>query len=180
MAGQFAVTVRTQRAALGEPLDDLIIDGRQGSSESRLSLQLKSQVTFTRLSAEWAETVRRAWDTVSGEGFDAGLHRVGIAIATFNAKADAHYRTVLNWARDSDSGTDFIRRISLPDFSHAIRTAFVEDVKAILSEHLGQEPSEHQIWSLLRSLVILHFDFNADSSSGDESPPSPASYRSGI
>ncbi len=40
LVGEFAVAVRTQRAALGEPLDDLIIDGRVGSNETRLSLQL--------------------------------------------------------------------------------------------------------------------------------------------
>lgn len=168
LVGEFAVAVRTQRAALGEPLDDLIIDGRVGSNETRLSLQLKSQVSFTRSNADWAETVRRAWDTVATDGFDASLHRVGIGMATFNAKADAHYRTVLNWARDSDSGEDFVRRIGLSDFSHVTRTAFVENVKAILTDHLGQAPSDHQTWSLLRSLVILHFDFNADASSGDD------------
>lgn len=168
LVGEFAVAVRTQRAALGEPLDDLIVDGRVGSNETRLSLQLKSQVSFNRSNAEWAETVRRAWDTVATDGFDASLHRVGIGTATFSAKADAHYRTVLNWARDSDSAEDFVRRIGLSDFSHATRTAFVEDVKAILADHLGEAPSDHQIWSLLRSLVILHFDFNADASSGDD------------
>ena len=169
LLGEYPISIGSQRADLGEPLDDLMIEGRGIAGETtRLKLQLKSQISFTRSNAEWADCVRRSWDTAFTQGFDPATDRVGVAVATLSARADAHYRTVLTWARNSQSGADFMRRITLKDFSHQLRGAFVDDVRHIIRAHIATDPTDEDLWRLLRSFVILHFDFNADASSGDE------------
>lgn len=168
LVGTHPTVVMAQRAELGHPLDDLIIEGvTVEGATSRLSLQLKSKLTFAAADSEWAETVRRAWLTVNGQGFNSALDRVGVAVAGFTARADAHYRPILTWARYSASGDDFIRRIQQPDFSHKDRAAFVDNVRRIITAEARRDATEDEVWRVLRSFVILHFDFLADASSGD-------------
>jgi hypothetical protein len=169
LVGTHAALVLAQRGDLGHPLDDIIVEGLSGGGErTRLSLQLKSKLTFTPADNEWRGVVEKAWETVSADGFDAALDRVGAGIATINARSDSHYRPVLNWARYSASGPDFITRIAQPDFSHKDRTAFVEGVREIIAEKLQRAVTDDEIWTLLRSFVILRFDFQAEASSADE------------
>lgn len=169
LVGTHATLALAQRAELGHPLDDIIVEGVSSSGEkTRLSLQLKAKSTFTPADKEWRSVVVKAWDTVASGGFDPAVDRVGIGIATINARADAHYRPVLNWARYSASGEDFVGRAAQPDFSHQDRTAFVEGVREIIADKLQRVVSDREVWSLLRSFVILRFDFQTEASSADE------------
>lgn len=168
LIGTHPAVVMAQRAELGHPLDDIIIEGVTVAGDtSRLSIQLKSKLTFTAGDDEWTETVRRAWVTVNDQGFNSAFDRVGVAMGTLTARADSHYRPVLTWARYSASGEDFVRRVQQPDFSHKDRTAFVDNVRRIIAAELGRDASDDEVWRLLRSFVILHFDFLSDASSGD-------------
>lgn len=169
LVGTHAALVMAQRSDLGHPLDDIIIEGLSGGGEeTRLSLQLKSKLTFTPADKEWRSVVEKAWETVNSAGFDPAVDRVGVGIATINARSDSHYRPVLNWARYSASGADFIQRISLPDFSHEDRNVFVEGVREIVADMLKRTVTDEEVWSVLRSFVILRFDFQAEASSADE------------
>jgi len=169
LIGTHAELILAQRSDFGHPLDDVIIEGLSGAGErTRLSLQLKSKLTFTPADKEWRSVIEKAWETVAAPGFDPAVDRVGVGIATINARSDSHYRPVLNWARYSASGADFIRRISLPDFSHKDRTAFVEGVREVVADLLKRAVTDEEVWSVLRSFVILRFDFQAEASSADE------------
>jgi hypothetical protein len=169
LVGTHAALVMAQRSDLGHPLDDIIIEGLSGGGEeTRLSLQLKSKLMFTPADKEWRSVVEKAWETVTAGGFDPAVDRVGVGIATINARSDSHYRPVLNWARYSASGADFIRRISQADFSHNDRIAFVQGVREIVADMLKRAVTDDEVWSVLRSFVILRFDFQAEASSADE------------
>lgn len=170
LIGEHPISIATQRAQLGDPLDDIIITGRTvGGENTKLSLQLKSNITLTKANAEWRACIVSAWETVFSDSFKANFDHVGVALATLPARYDAHYRPVLNWARYSHDGADFIARINLKDFSNQTRAQFVSDIREIAKTHVGRAPTDDEIWRLLRSFVILHFDFNAEASSADES-----------
>jgi hypothetical protein len=67
LPGEYATKVRTQRAAFGDPLDDVIVDGTNSDGRAtKLHLQVKNKLTFTANDHEWVEVLHRAWDTVSG------------------------------------------------------------------------------------------------------------------
>ena len=170
LQGLRTVEVRTQRAAFEEPLDDVIVSGEfEDSRRTKLHLQIKSTLTFTEGDNEWADVLRQAWDTVSTEGFDPTTERVGVGIGAYNAKVGRLYQSVLNWAAHSISGDDFVQRIKKKDFSHADKEAFIQTIQNVLAQHVGRDIANDELWGLLRSFVIVHFDFQSEQSSRDAS-----------
>jgi len=160
--------VQTQRAAFEEPLDDVMVVGEfEDSRRSKLHLQIKSAIAFTEADDNWADVLRQAWDTVSAEGFDPVTERVGVGISVYNAKVDWHYQSVLNWAVHSSNSDDFFQRIKKKDFSHADREAFVQTIQNVLTRHIGRGTANDELWNLLRTFVIIHFDFQSEQSSRD-------------
>ncbi|MGY6707081.1 MAG: hypothetical protein ACXIVF_02040 [Rhizobiaceae bacterium] len=168
LPGLYASQVRTQRAAFGEPLDDLIV---QGTSESGLAthlhLQVKNRLTFTENDSEWADVLGRAWDTLAASDGDTALLRYGAGLGTYNARIDQHYQTVLSWAAESIDGDHFLERIRKKDFSHQDKRDFVETIRTHLARHLGRALSADELWRFLKGFVILHFDFQAGDGSRD-------------
>lgn len=167
LPGGYVETVLTQRAAFGEPLDDLVITSRMSDGGTgKLHLQVKNELSFTDNDANWTASLAQAWDTFR-TGFDETNDRLGVAIGVFNARADKHYQAVLSWATQSPDGDNFVSRISKPDFSHKDRAAFVETVRQTLAAHSGQPIDNDALWRFLRRFVILHFDIGVDSGSRD-------------
>ena len=157
--GERTVRTLTQRAAFGEPLDDIIITGLLGNGqEVKLHLQVKSSLRFTEKDAEWITIVQKAWDTFKSPS-RSDDDRFGVAISTYNARVDKHYQAVLNWAQDSVDGKHFLERINKKDFSHKDKQAFVDTIRQILESYSPGNISNNTLWQFLRSFVILRFDF---------------------
>jgi hypothetical protein len=169
LPGDFATRVRSQRAAFGDPLDDLIIDGVHSDGRAtQLHLQVKNKLTFTANDAEWVEVLTRAWDTFSKPGFDVASQHLGVALGTYNARVDQHYQSVLNWAEHSADAQHFLERIEQGDYSHQDKRSFVAAVKAVLQAHIGRAPTDEELWRFLKAFVIVHYDFQSEGSSRDE------------
>ncbi|WP_409019839.1 hypothetical protein [Brevundimonas vesicularis] len=65
--GLFVIEVLTQRAAFGDPLDDLVISGQLADgTRSKLHLQVKNELAFTENDSAWVSTLQQAWDTFNG------------------------------------------------------------------------------------------------------------------
>jgi len=168
LPGDFAKVVQSQRAAFDKPLDDIIIKGvRQDGRETQLDIQIKNKLTFTGNDPEWVDVLKRAWDTFTKDTFDPTLHRIGVGIGTYNARADQHYQSVLTWATYSTDGRDFRERIEKGDYSHKDKQAFVGTVRTVLTAHVGREPTDDEVWRFLGSFVIIHFDFQSGDASRD-------------
>ena len=165
--GQYAVQALTQRAEFGDPLDDIIVTGLlENGKRGKLHLQIKSDLSFTPSDTNWVTVLHQAWDTYENS-FDADIDRLGIAINTYSARADKHYQTVLKWAAHSVSGEHFIERINKKDFSHKDKRVFVDNIRSILESYAPDRITDDAIWTILRSFVILHFDFELKESSRD-------------
>lgn len=168
LPGIYARQVTTQRAAFGEPLDDVVVMGlAQDGRTTKLSLQAKSSLTFTENDAEWVAVLTQAWATFTASAFDGNLHRLGVAISSYSARTDKYYRSVLTWAAHSPDAANFFQRISRKNFSHKDQRAFVETTRKILDGLAGQPLDEETAWRFLRSFHILHFDFDVGDASRD-------------
>ena len=168
LPGEFATEVRTQRAAFGDPLDDLIVCGiRSDGRATQLHLQIKNNLSFGERDTEWVDVLGRAWETFAKGGFDVTAQRIGVVIGTYHARADQHYQSVLKWASSSPDADNFFERIAQPDYSHKDKQAFVETVTTILTKHAARQPSKDEVWRFLKTFVIVHFDFQSADSSRD-------------
>ena len=165
--GLHVTQVLTQRAAFGEPLDDLVVNGiLEDGRSTKLSLQVKSTLTFTEKDTEWILVLGQAWTTFVSGKFDADRDRLGVAISSYNARADRYYQSVLNWAVHSPSGQDFVQRIARKDFSHKDQRAFVAATRKVLSNRVTTVDDD-TLWRFLCVFRILHFDFNNEEASRD-------------
>lgn len=168
LPGLYAREVATQRAAFGEPLDDAVITGvALDGRATKLSVQVKSSLSFTENDKQWLAVLKQAWTTFVAPTFDAELHRLAVAISSYNARADKYYRSVLTWAAHSPNAANFFERISRPDFSHKDQRQFVEATRKILDGIAGVAVADDAAWRFLKSFQILHFDFDLGDASRD-------------
>jgi hypothetical protein len=168
LPGEFAMEVLTQRAAFGDPLDDIVLRGmRDDGRVTQLHLQIKNKLSFGEGDKEWADTLGRAWETFAKQGFDATLQRIGVGIGTYHARADQHYQSLLNWASHSADADHFFERIAKGDYSHEAKQTFVEVITKAVAAHIGKEPAKDDLWRFLKAFVIVHFDFQSEESSRD-------------
>ncbi len=166
--GLHVTQVLTQRTAFGEPLDDVIVNGiLEDGHPTKFSLQVKSTLTFTENDKEWNSVLDQAWATFTSGTFEPDLDRLGVAISSYNARADKYYQSVLSWAAHSPSGQDFMQRITRKDFSHKDQRAFVAVTRKILSSHAGTTVDDETLWRFLCVFRILHFDFDTKDASRD-------------
>lgn len=160
LRAEFVTSVSTQRADFGRHLDDVILRGpRPDGRDATLHLQAKKTLSFTKSDENWKEVVVAAWKTVSEKEYDLARDRVGAVIGTYSSLADKHYQSVLTWASESSDAASFIERIEQKDYSHEAKRAFAANVRDILTEHLSRAATDDEVWLLLRTFVILHFDF---------------------
>lgn len=168
LPGEFATRVLSQRAAFGDPLDDIVVDGVHSDGQAtQLHLQIKNKLTFTENDSEWIGVLQRAWATVSKHGFDPTCHRVGVGIGTFNARVEQHYQSIFNWATQSTDSSHFFERIEQEDYSHKDKQSFVATVRTVLEAHLKRAITNDEIWRFLKSFVITHYDFQSGPASRD-------------
>jgi hypothetical protein len=169
LPGEFATCVKSQRAAFGDPLDDLIVDGTGSNGRAtQLHLQITNKLTFTENDAKWVDVLKRVWDTFSKAGFDPAFQRVGVGLGTYNARVDQHYQSVLNWAVHSTDAHHFFERIAQGDYSHQDKRSFVATVKAVLEAYVGRTLTDDELWQFLKAFVIVHYDFQSATCSRDE------------
>lgn len=166
--GLHVTQVLTQRAAFSEPLDDVIVIGiLEDGRPTKLSLQVKSTLTFTENDEDWTAVLGQAWATFTSGTFDANRDRLGVATSSYNARADKYYQSVLSWAAHSPSGQNFVQRITRTDFSHKDQRAFVATTRTILANHAGRTVDDDALWRFLSAFRILHFDFHTEDASRD-------------
>jgi len=166
--GLHVTQVLTQRAAFCDPLDDVIVNGvLDDGHPTKLSLQVKSTLTFTENDEEWIAVLGQAWATFMSGTFNAAQDRLGVAISSYNARADKYYQSVLSWAAHSPSGENFAQRIMQKDFSHKDQRSFVVATRKILSNHAKTALDDDALWHFLSVFRILHFDFDTEDASRD-------------
>src|SRR5690348_12602960 len=136
---RIVVRVAVQQAAYGEPLDDLIVDGR-GSDDStaRVSLQTKRELAISAATTntDFREIVTRAWATLQNGHFRENVDRVGALTGTVSESARRSLVTICEWARASDTLETFLSRFQ-PGTSGADKRNALQALRDILGDDDG-------------------------------------------
>lgn len=156
--------VRLQRLYEGEDLDDLIIISDLTTGEAKLALQMKRDLAFGEKDSTFDEVIGACWNTFKSSEFNLGRDRFGIVIGLYSKTIDEYYQSVLTWARNSANSTDFLTRIFKPKLTNQTQRSFVELIREKLNICQGSDISDDDLWNFLRSMVILHFDFQKEGS----------------
>jgi hypothetical protein len=159
LPGRVIVRVAVQQAAFGEPLDDLIVDGRaKDQGLARLSLQVKRSLTISaaKSNSDFREIVLRAWETASKNDFRESTDRVGALTGTVSDIWKRALETVCEWARESATPEAFVKRFdgSAGNQHRSVLNAF----RTVLADALTPTTGDAKIHRLLRHFVLIRFD----------------------
>ena len=162
-----AVAVREiqfQALYRGEPVDDLVVRSSLPQREIKLALQIKHDLTFGEKDDTFDDVLYACWETFTEASFVRGFDRFGIALGLFSKTIDEYYKNTLAWARTSTTADDFLLRLSQKGPGHQTQSQFVELIRKKLDKYTGEKIPGDDLWHFLRSMVLLHFDFQQDDS----------------
>ena len=162
--GGTAREVRFQRLYEGQSLDDLVVIADLPNGEAKLALQIKRDLAFGEANTTFQDVMRACWQTFKSPRFNAGQDRFGVVIGLYSKRIDEHFQSVLTWARSSANAKDFLSRVSQGRLSNKTQIGFVKLIRTTLDACSGDEVGDDDLWNFLRSMVILHFDFQQSGS----------------
>lgn len=165
---RIVVRVAVQQAAYGEPLDDLIVDGRSDDDTvSRLSLQTKRELTISAATTntDFREIVTRAWATLQKPTFREDIDRVGAVVGTISEASRRAFVTICDWARASESVETFVAHFQ-PGLCDDDKRNALKAVCEILGDD-GGTTGDAKAWRLLRHFVLIRFDVLHEGSTHD-------------
>ena len=165
------VRVSVQQRALGEPLDDVIVDFEASSGDpARLSLQVKRALTISnaQTNTEFREIIRDSWATLKTSHFRIGTDRYGAAVGSVAVGKERALKTLCDWARESLTAGHFEARFGEHGSASADVQGVKYDVSALLNEARGTPCTSEEVHQFLAHFVLIQFDFLRE---GDTDPP---------
>lgn len=157
--GRYVVGVELQRAAFGQPMDDLVVKavGQDGTSAT-LALQVKRALTISaaKTNADFQDIVAMGWATLTGTDFRLGVDRIGAITGSIAQESKRAVETVCEWARLSPTADDFMARFdagTANETHRRVRDAFAAALKAA---HAGANDGD--LHRLLASFVLITRD----------------------
>lgn len=160
LPGRVVKQLSVQQGALGQPLDDVIIEG-QGSDEVRicLSLQVKRKLVISSAekNSDFRETILRAHMTVAGPGFKLGLDRVGAIVNEIADGSKRTFETLCEWARADSDTTSFVTKLHTDGIA-GDKLDHYNNVRIILSGLLAEEELDAATHRLLTHFVLMRFE----------------------
>lgn len=159
LRGDQVVGIGLQRAAFGQPMDDLIVSAElHDGSGVRLDLQVKRALTLSTAvtNADFRDVVAKAWATVQRDDFRHGVDRVAAAVGSIADGTKRAAQAVFEWARVSPTVGDFDARFD-PQLSNRdhrrVRDAFLAAMKAA-----DDTVTAVELHRLLASFQLITFD----------------------
>lgn len=152
--------VALQQKSAGEPLDDVIVDASGIGDQSRLSLQVKRQLTISSAATntDFREVVVNSWATLQKPGFRENVDRFGAATGTISADRLRELRRVCELARNSTDAASFFARGDKHGNAGADFNAIISLFRTILVDN-GIDASNEDLHRLLKHFVVIQFDF---------------------
>src|SRR5437016_4780552 len=112
--------IKLQGKYSGFNTDDFIafLENRDGKQKAKLLAQIKHSVSVTDGDAVFGEVIRAAWaDFQNPQVFNQGSDAIALITGPLSAHDIENGRTILEWARHSQSAQEFIEKVNLGNFS---------------------------------------------------------------
>lgn len=148
----------------GYNTDDLIIFLKDpvSETESKILAQIKHSITITKNSKIFGEVIRSAWyDFNNGEIFNPDKDVIALITGPLSITDIEDVRPILEWARHSESASDFIRtKVELAKFSSNQKRAKLEAFRAQLNKANGADITDDQLWRFMKCFHFLGYDLD--------------------
>jgi hypothetical protein len=159
--------IKLQGRYAGYNTDDFIafVEDRSSGRKAKLLAQIKHGVSITENDPTFSEVVKAAWsDFQSHEIFDPESDVVALISGPLSAHDVENARTVLEWARHSETAEEFFNKVNLAKFSSKDKQNKLQAFRAQLNKaNNGKDLSEDELWRFLKSFHILGYDLDVKS-----------------
>jgi len=156
--------IKLQGKYVGYDTDDAIVfvESADGKKERKLLCQIKHSISITKSNKVFGEVIQVAWNDFNNTKiFTIGTDLIALITGPLSATDINDVRTILEWARNSDSATDFLTKVNLYKFSSKQKISKL----GVFKEHLknangGNDISDKVIWQFMKSFHLLGYDLD--------------------
>lgn len=164
LPGVVITQVQFQRSSLGNPMDDVIVIGRDARGRAAtLELQVKRRMSFTAGDPDFARVVAMACSAAVKPEFESTRYELAVAIGQTSMTIEQHVKVVLQWARDYQDASTFFRRLDQRGAADKSMGKFVEALRG----HMRVAGAPHEdagVFRLLKRFQVLPFDVHSPGS----------------
>jgi len=150
----------------GYHTDDLIIITSEpdGSEVRKLLVQIKHSISLTEGNSTFGDVVRAAWlDFQNTELFARSRDAFALVTGPLNVTDTEDSRTLLEWARHSDSAEEFFTKVETAKFSSDGKRQKLKAFRIHADATAGSAVSKDELFHFLRHFHLLGYDFDVQS-----------------
>jgi len=156
--------IKLQGKHAGFNTDDLIVFVRHpdGNKEAKLFVQVKHSISITENDQTFGKVIQTAWnDFQNPDTFTVGMDVFALITGPLSVVDTYDVRTILEWARHSESASDFLERVNLARFSSDSKRAKLKTFQAQLRiANGGTDVSDEQLWEFMKSFHLIGYDLD--------------------
>jgi|GEM_PF-6781188 len=161
--------VSFQQRWRGATVDDIIVTSEDQGTVRKLFLQIKYNLVFSEASTnhEFESVIIDAWKTYNnsfGTVFNKDTDSIGIGIGIYNTGVDKHLQQILKWAKSAKDSDEYCLKIATEQFSSKQKRGYLQIFRSQLTKAKGSNITDEELWEFMKSLVIIHFDLESESS----------------
>ena len=159
--------IKLQGRYTGYQTDDFIVfvEERGTGQTAKLLAQIKHTVSITKNDSTFGEVIQAAWSDFNNGGlFNQTSDMFALITGPLRATDIENVRTVLEWARHSESAQDFLNQVTLTKFSSSQKQQKLEAFRSQLKKaNNGVDVSDDELWRFLKCFYLLGYDLDIKS-----------------
>ncbi len=130
-------------------------------------LLIKHSISISSRNNIFSEVIQAAWnDFNNSEIFREGIDQIALITGPLNNILIKDVRPILEWARNSENATDFLKKVDAAKFSSNSKRKKLNAFRTQLKKaNKGNEISDNLFWSFLKSFHLLGYDLDVSSGS---------------
>lgn len=151
-------TLHLQAGHLGFHTDDVVAEATDATGKQRkLAVQIKHTISISVSNQAFTDALRKAWADFSNASlFNPNADALALITGPQSANVISHFRPLLEWSRASANAQDFLHRINTPQYTAEATRQYWQVICQVLRDALQEEPTDEQIWQLLRHCCKGH------------------------
>lgn len=157
--GAHIESLAMQRKVHGDPLDDIVIEGRRADDQSvRLQLQVKTRLEVGRSQGDFQDILDACWKAMTSPAFASGRDRFGAVTQSVALETYAAVRKLTEIARFTGDGQTFAANVAAPGQTNAVARRVHRDVIAGLARAADRSLTAEEVWTFYRHFLLMRIE----------------------
>ncbi|MDN7245574.1 ATP-binding protein [Planococcus shenhongbingii] len=161
--------MKLQGRYAGYLTDDFIIYAKDNTKaeERKILAQIKHTISITKNNSVFCEVIQAAWNDFNNKDlFNKETDAIALITGPLSAVEINNTRTLLEWARYSENEIEFMKKVSMKNFSNKEKKEKLEAFrKNINKANMNRLISDKQLWEFMKCFYLLGYDLDTENGS---------------